>query len=215
MQGRIYIKDGDRFLMQFAEGQAGVAGMTTLVTPDGRWLYKYEAGAPLAMRWDLNYIQERTGLLGPRVQYDVTGGALLQVLRRRPDVVLENDQERESYPCRVLSYASSSLRVPTPTVPPGYPGGGVVRTRLYFRRSDGLLVAEQELGADGRVLSSYEVFEVAPVAAWPEGLFDLPDGLSFLDLTRQLTRRLLLADPLTPLGGGVPSRGGGAPPAGL
>ena len=198
-QGRVYIKDADRFAMQFTLGQAGVGGMGAVVVPDGRWVYEHGTGASLGVRLDLARIEERTGSLAPRVQYDLTGGALLRVLRRRLDVLYEGDQEREGEVCRVLSHHGGSLRLVAPGPATEDSEAGPASTRLYFRLTDGLLVGEEEFGSEGQVLSTYRLFELRAMATLPEGLLELPEGVHFLDLTRQLSRRLLHGPP-----GGVP-----------
>ncbi len=192
LQGRLFIVDGDRYRVDFESAQAG--GGRRMMVPDGQWAYEFaQDPGVLGTRVDLAYVKRKVRSPGPRIPYDPTGGALLELLQLQGYVTYEGDRELAEGRCAVLSYQGGSWRTSSGGTP-GAPADTALRTRIFFRWEDGLLVREEEVDVRGHLLSSYRVFNPRPFQPQP-GLLKVPTDVHCVDLTKQLVRRVLYGPP--------------------
>lgn len=192
LQGRLFIVDGDRYRVDFESAQAG--GGQRMMVPDGQWAYEFaQDPGVLGTRVDLAYVKRKVRSPGPRIPYDPTGGALLELLQLQGYVTYEGDRELAEGRCAVLSYQGGSWRTSSGGTA-GAPADTALRTRIFFRWEDGLLVREEEVDVRGHLLSSYRVFNPRPFQPQP-GLLKVPTDVHCVDLTKQLVRRVLYGPP--------------------
>lgn len=209
LRGRLYIVGPGRYRVEFESAQAAAAPVRVLLMPDGRWVYQFspEVGT-VGMRVDLGYVRERVRNPAPRAQYDPAGGALLEWLRFRAEATYEGDEDLPEGRCAVLSYPGRSVRLPRR--PQGMQETEVSRTRLWFRREDGLLLREEELDPRGEQHSVYQVFNLRPLEPRSD-LLTVPKQVLCVDATKQWVRRLLYGPPRPAPGPKVSTGGPGAP----
>ncbi len=193
--GQLYILDASRYRVDFeAFAAGGAGGRLFLMVPAGRWAYQFPDNPSLVgMRVDLDLIKRRVRSPAPRIQYDPTGGALLELLRFQGYVTYEGDKELSEGRCAVLSYQGGSMRA---SLMGGQSGAGRtdLRTRLHYRWEDGLLVQEDEEDERGQQQSSYRVSNVQPLQPIP-GLLEVPEDIHCVDVSKQLVRRILHGPP--------------------
>jgi len=193
--GRLYIIDAKRYRVDFeAFAAGGASGRLFLMVPDGRWAYQFSGNPNLVgMRVDLDLIKRKVRSPAPRIQYDPSGGALLELLRFQGYVTYEGDEELAEGRCAVLSYQGGSMRA---SLMGGQSGAGRtdLRTRLRYRWEDGLLVREDEENERGQQQSSYRVSNVQPLQP-TQGFLEVPEGIRCIDASKQLVRRILYGPP--------------------
>lgn len=194
LQGRLFIVDGDRHRVEFESAEAGAGGRRIIMVPDGQWAYQFgEHPGALGMRMDLAYVKRKVRSPAPRIPYDPTGGALLELLQLQGYVTYEGDRELAEGRCAVLSYQGGSWRASSGGTS-GAQADATLRTRIFFRWEDGLLVQEEEVDGRGHLLSSYRVFNPRPFQP-PPGLLKVPTGVHCVDVTKQFVRRVLYGLP--------------------
>jgi len=193
--GRLYILDTKRYRVDFeAFTASGSGGRLFLMVPDGRWAYQFSDNPNLVgMRVDLDLVKRKVRSPAPRIRYDPTGGALLELLRFRGYVTYEGDEELSQGRCAVLSYQGASMRASL-LGGQSAKGDAGLRTRLRYRWADGLLVQEEEVDEGGQQQSSYRVSNIEPVQP-TEGLLKVPEGIRCVDVSKQLVRRILYGPP--------------------
>ena len=213
MQGRLYVVGPDRYRVDFETIEAGGGMRRILVVPDGRWAYEFSQDlSAVGMRVDLTYLRRRVRSPAPRVRYDPTGGALLELLRFRGYLTYEGDQEVPEGRSAVLSHRGPSFRVPQVSTQEE-PREPISLTRLYYRWEDGLLLREEEVNLRGQEQSRYQASNIRPLQPWPE-LLQVPEAVRFVDATKQLVRRILYGPPRPAPRPEEPSAGSGAGLAG-
>jgi len=193
--GRVYIVGTGRYRVDFEAGAAGgPGGRLFLIVPDGRWAYQFSDNpSMLGIRVDLDLVKQRVRSPAPRIQYDPTGGVLLELLRFQGYVTYEGDEELAEGRCAVLSYQGASMRASLMGGPSGA-GRADLRTRLRYRWQDGLLVREEEEDNRGQQQSTYRLTSVKPFEA-PAGLLRIPEEVHCIDVSKQLVRRILYGPP--------------------
>ena len=193
LQGQLLIVDGDRYRVVFESAEAG-GGQHIMMVPDGQWAYAFaEAPGTLGTRVDLAYVKRKVRSPAPRILYDPTGGTLLELLQLQGYVTYEGDRELAEGRCAVLSYQGASWRASSGATT-GAQANAALRTRVLLRWEDGLLVREEEVDGQGHLLSSYRVFNPRPFQP-PPGLRKVPTGVHYVDVTKQLVRRVLYGPP--------------------
>ena len=193
--GRLYILDASRYRVDFeAVAAGGPGGRLFLIVPDGRWAYQFSSNpSMLGIRVDLDLIKRRVRSPAPRIEYDPTGGALLELLRFQGYVTYEGDEELSEGRCAVLSYQGGSMRASLMGAESGA-GRVDLRTRLRYRWEDGLLIREDEEDSRGQQQSTYSLTGVEPLEP-PQGLLRIPEDVRCVDVSRQLIRRILYGPP--------------------
>jgi hypothetical protein len=194
LEGRLSIVDATHYRVDFGLPAAEGGGGNVLLVPDGRWAYQFGiVRGQVGLRIDLGSLKEQVRDPLPRVAHDPTGGVLLELLAERGYVTYEGDEDLEAGRGAVLSYEGPSFRS---TAAPAAQRevDPTVRTRVHYRYEDGLLVAEEEVDGTGRLLSTYRLraphhFEP------PADLFQMPEYVHCIDMTKQFVRRLLYGPP--------------------
>lgn len=193
LQGQLFIVDGDRYRVDFESAETG-GGLHMMMVPDGQWAYEFaQAPGALGARVNLAYVKRKVRSPTPRIPYDPTGGALLELLQLQGYVTYEGDEELAEGRCAVLSYQGGSWRTSSGGTP-GAQADATLRTRIFLRWEDGLLVREEEVHGQGHLLSSYRVFNPRPFQPQP-GLLKVPMNVYCVDVTKQLVRRALYGPP--------------------
>jgi len=197
LPGRIYVKDYTHYRIDYEFPDQAGSYVYTVLLPDGKWLYQFVAQAnAVGSKFDLDYMKRKVRDPRARIGFDGPGTVLLEYLQQRGFVTSEGDAEVNGELCAVLSYEGTSLRKPfvekkssDPTVV------NDVLTKLYFRKSDGLLIGEETYDIRGDLSSRYRVSNIQPIKQWSLRLLAVPPGVYCVDLTRQQVRRLLYGPP--------------------